>query len=49
MYKRQDYDRLILEVWTNGTINPEMALVEASKILRKHLNPFVQYLSLIHI
>jgi DNA-directed RNA polymerase subunit alpha len=33
-------------VWTNGTITPEMALVEASKILRKHLNPFVQYFEL---
>lgn len=38
-----DYDRLLLEVWTNGVVSPEMALVEAAKILRKHLNPFVQY------
>ena len=38
-----NYDRLIMEIWTNGTIPPEMALVEAAKILRKHLNPFVQY------
>ncbi len=38
-----NYDRLILEIWTNGSVSPEMALVEASKILRKHLNPFVQY------
>ncbi len=38
-----NYDRLILEIWTNGTVAPEMALVEAAKILRKHLNPFVQY------
>src|SRR5206468_4019490 len=44
--QKTDYDRLILEIWTNGTINPEMALVEASKILRKHLNPFVQYFEL---
>ena len=41
--KRTNYDRLILEIWTNGTITPEMALVEAAKILRKHINPFVQY------
>ena len=40
--KRTDYDRLILEVWTDGTVSPEMALVEAAKIYRKHLNPFVQ-------
>jgi len=44
--QRTDYDRLILEIWTNGTISPEMAMVEASKILRKHLNPFVQYFEL---
>jgi len=44
--QKTDYDRLILEVWTNGTLTPEMALVEASKILRKHLNPFVQYFEL---
>jgi DNA-directed RNA polymerase subunit alpha len=41
--QRTNYDRLILELWTNGTVTPEMALVEAAKILRKHLNPFVQY------
>jgi DNA-directed RNA polymerase subunit alpha len=41
--QRTNYDKLILEVWTNGTITPEMALVEAAKILRKHINPFVQY------
>lgn len=41
--QKTDYDRLILEIWTDGTISPEMALVEAAKILRKHINPFVQY------
>jgi len=41
--QRTNYDKLILEIWTNGTITPEMALVEAAKILRKHINPFVQY------
>ncbi len=44
--QKTDYDRLLLEIWTNGTISPEMALVEASKILRKHLSPFVQYFEL---
>ncbi len=38
-----NYDRLIMEIWTDGTIQPELALVEAAKILRKHLNPFIQY------
>lgn len=41
--KLTNYDKLVLEIWTDGTINPEDALVEASKIYRKHLNPFVQY------
>ena len=44
--QKTDYDRLTLEVWTDGTTTPEMALVEAAKILRKHLNPFVQYFEL---
>ncbi|MFM1822611.1 MAG: DNA-directed polymerase subunit alpha [Planctomycetota bacterium] len=35
--------RLLLDVWTNGTVTPSMAIVEAAKILRKHLNPFVQF------
>lgn len=41
--QRTNYDKLILEVWTNGTVTPEMAVVEAGKILRKYVNPFVQY------
>ena len=44
--QRTNYDKLILDIWTNGTITPEMALVEAAKILRKHVNPFVQYFEL---
>jgi len=44
--QRTNYDRLIMEIWTKGTISPEMALVEAAKILRKHLNPFIQYFDL---
>jgi len=39
--KMTNYDKLLIEVWTDGTITPEMALVEAAKIYRKHLNPFV--------
>ncbi len=41
--QKTNYDRLILEIWTDGTVSPEMALVEAAKILRKHVNPFIQY------
>jgi len=41
--QRTNYEKLILEIWTDGTVTPEMALVEAAKILRKYINPFVQY------
>ena len=41
--KFTNYDRLILEIWTDGTVTPEMALIESAKIYRKHLNPFVLY------
>src|SRR6516162_9380660 len=41
--QRTNYDRLVLEIWTNGTVTPQMALVEGAKILRKHLNPFIAY------
>jgi len=41
--QRVNYDRLILEVWTRGSVAPDDAVVEAAKILRKHLNPFVTY------
>ena len=41
--KLTNYDKLVLEIWTDGTVTPEDALTEASKIYRKHLNPFVQY------
>jgi DNA-directed RNA polymerase subunit alpha len=44
--QKTNYDKLTLEIWTNGSIAPEMAIVEAAKILRKHLNPFVQYTEL---
>jgi len=41
--QRTNYDKLVMEIWTNGTVSPQMAVVEGSKILRKHLNPFIQY------
>jgi len=41
--QKTNYDKLTLEVWTDGSVTPEMAVVEAAKILRKHLNPFVAY------
>ncbi|HKX45575.1 MAG TPA: DNA-directed RNA polymerase subunit alpha [Planctomycetota bacterium] len=39
--KFTNYDRLVLEIWTDGTIAPALALTQAAKIYRKHLNPFV--------
>lgn len=41
--QRTNYDKLNLEIWTNGTVVPELAMVEAAKIMRKHLNPFIEY------
>ncbi|MBT9138177.1 MAG: DNA-directed RNA polymerase subunit alpha [Syntrophomonadaceae bacterium] len=36
-----DYDRLIMEVWTNGAISPQEAIVEGADIMRKHFAIFV--------
>ena len=41
--KFTNYDRLVLDLWTDGTVTPQIALVEAAKIYRKHLNPFVLF------
>src|SRR3977135_71756 len=41
--QRTNYDKLLMEIWTNGTVTPQMSIVEGAKILRKHLNPFIQY------
>jgi DNA-directed RNA polymerase subunit alpha len=40
---RTDYDRLILEIWTDGRISPDDALTQASAILAHHLDVFVGY------
>ncbi|MCX6894172.1 MAG: DNA-directed RNA polymerase subunit alpha [Verrucomicrobia bacterium] len=40
---RTDYDKLVLEVWTDGRITPEDALTQASAILAHHLDVFVGY------
>jgi DNA-directed RNA polymerase subunit alpha len=44
--RKTNYDRLLMDITTNGVVSPEMALVEASKILRKHMNAFVEYFEL---
>jgi DNA-directed RNA polymerase subunit alpha len=40
--QRTDYDRLILEIWTDGSLSPEDALCYASKILKDHLQLFIR-------
>ena len=41
--QRTDYDKLILEIWTDGRLTPEDALLQASAILRHHLDVFVNF------
>jgi DNA-directed RNA polymerase subunit alpha len=41
--QRSDYDKLILEVWTDGTIKPDDALAEAAKIAKDHLSVFINF------
>lgn len=41
--QRTDYDKLILEVWTDGRLSPDDALTQASAILQHHLDVFVGY------
>jgi len=41
--RRTDYDRLTLEVWTDGSVHPEDAVAQAARILNEHLNLFVNF------
>ncbi len=41
--QRTDYEKLILDIWTDGRINPEDALKTAGAVLRRHLDVFVDY------
>jgi DNA-directed RNA polymerase subunit alpha len=41
--QRTDYDRLIVEIWTDGRVAPDDALTQASAILQRHLDVFVGY------
>jgi hypothetical protein len=40
---KTDYDKLVLEIWTDGTITPENALAEAAKIAKDHFSIFVNF------
>ncbi len=41
--QRTDYDKLTLEVWTDGSITPENAVAFAAKILKEHLSMFINF------
>ena len=41
--RRTDYDKLVLEVWTDGRIGPDEALTLSAAILRHHLDVFVNF------
>ena len=38
-----DYDKLTLEVWTDGSVSPEDAVANAAKILKDQMNPFINF------
>jgi DNA-directed RNA polymerase subunit alpha len=41
--QRTDYDKLVLDVWTDGRVSPDNALTMSAAILRHHLDVFVNY------
>jgi DNA-directed RNA polymerase subunit alpha len=41
--RKTDYDKLTLEIWTNGTVYPEDALAQAAKILREQFLVFLNF------
>ncbi|MBN2039503.1 MAG: DNA-directed RNA polymerase subunit alpha [Spirochaetes bacterium] len=41
--QRTDYDKLILEVWTDGSVAPEDAVAQAAKIIKDHLTIFINF------
>jgi DNA-directed RNA polymerase subunit alpha len=41
--QKTDYDKLTLEVWTDGSVMPESAIAYAAKILKEQMNPFINF------
>ncbi len=41
--RRTDYDKLIMEVWTDGSVHPEDAMSQAARILTEHLSLFINF------
>jgi DNA-directed RNA polymerase subunit alpha len=40
---RTDYEKLVLDIWTDGRVSPEEALQTAGAVLRRHIDVFVDY------
>ena len=41
--QRTDYDKLILEIWTDGSISPDDSLAHAAKIIKDHMSIFINF------
>jgi len=41
--QRSDYDKLVLEIWTDGSVKPDDALAEAAKIAKDHFSVFINF------
>ena len=41
--QRTDYDKLIIEIWTDGSISPDDALAQAAKIVKDHMTIFINF------
>jgi len=41
--QRSDYEKLTMEIWTDGSVSPEDALAQAAKILKEHLTVFINF------
>lgn len=41
--QRSDYDKLVIEIWTDGTVRPDDALAEAGKIAKEHFSVFINF------
>jgi DNA-directed RNA polymerase subunit alpha len=41
--QRTDYDKLIIEIWTDGSVKPEDALAQAAKIIKDHMTIFINF------
>ena len=41
--QKTDYDKLTLEVWTDGSVTPDDSVAYAAKILKEQMNPFINF------